>query len=190
MSASSSTFAEYRGSECRPTYSRNASSSSKLYGLFNWTTRASGKLKAGNSAYRGPFRQKNKSNIVTWTHTWVCLSSVSDDTVPDSTDRITLQLAGLGEKHFPLDTSATAQEMYDALEFLFPKLKEAGGFELLRASESGAKDPEVVCIPDGGYTIDYLKAVVHNAKLYIRPLQTDLSLEQCSCGSDVSFNFR
>ena len=34
-------------------------------------------------------------------------------------------------------------------------------------------------IPDGGYTIDYLKAIVHNAKIYIRPLQSDLSLNPC-----------
>ena len=34
----------------------------------------------------------------------------------------------------------------------------------------------VIPIPDGGY---YPKAIVHNAKTYIRPLQSDLSLDPC-----------
>ena len=45
-------------------------------------------------------------------------------------------------------------------------------------------------LPIGGYTTEYLKAVINNAKLYIRPLQTDLNVDQISesssSGCDVS----
>jgi len=43
---------------------------------------------------------------------------------------------------------------------------------------------EVIRMPESGYTTEYLKAVIHTAKLYIRPLQTDLSVEPS--GADVS----
>jgi hypothetical protein len=97
--------------------------------------------------------------------------------VPDATERVTLKMAGLGECRFPVDSSATAQDLCDALEVQYPKLVEGGGFELLRSEESCPRELVVIPIPDGGYTVDYLKAIVHNAKLYIRPLQSDLSLE-------------
>ena len=50
----------------------------------------------------------------------------------------------------------------------FPKLKDAGGYELLRV---GARNRclEVIPIPPGGYTVEYLKDVVQQAKVYIRP---------------------
>lgn len=60
--------------------------------------------------------------------------------MPDASNRVTLKLAGLGEKRFALEANATAQDVYDELVFQYPKLKEAGGFELLRTCKSGSKD--------------------------------------------------
>ena len=97
--------------------------------------------------------------------------------VPDASERVSLKMAGLGECRFPVEVSVTAQELCDALEVQFPKLSQGGGFELLRTEEGCPKELGVIPIPDGGYTVDYLKAVVHNAKIYIRPLQSDLSLD-------------
>ena len=97
--------------------------------------------------------------------------------MPDSEERVTLKMAGIGERRFAVDSTATAQELCDALDSEYPKLSDAGGFELLRAEEGCPKDLTVIPMPNGGYTVEYLKAIVHNAKIYIRPLQTDLSLE-------------
>ena len=36
---------------------------------------------------------------------------------------------------------------------------------------------EVIPIPPGGYTIEYLKDVVQQAKVYIRPIQVDLEVD-------------
>ena len=58
---------------------------------------------------------------------------------------------------------------------------------LLHTCEGGSRELELVRMPATGYTTDYLKAVIHTAKLYIRPLQTNLGLEQCSSDSDVSY---
>ena len=48
---------------------------------------------------------------------------------------------------------------------------------MLRVPEGG-KNLDVIASPPGsGYTVSYLRAVVHHAKVYIRPMQKDLSLE-------------
>ena len=57
---------------------------SKLSPVFDWRTienRRKNKLK--------------KKKIPTWSHTFVCLSCTSQDTIPDSQERAQLQIAGL-----------------------------------------------------------------------------------------------
>ena len=148
----------------------------ELRSLFNWTSRSTtgtGKRRKTGSAAVG---KSKKKKIPTWSHTYVCLAQPDDDTVPDSRDRATLKLAGLGEKRFPIDVYSTGQEFYDELLFQYPKLKEGGGFELLRVPEGGGKDLEVIKVPDGGYNVEFLRAVVHSARIFIRPLQKSLDL--------------
>lgn len=123
------------------------------------------------------FVPSKKKKIATWTHTFVCLSHTSDDTVPDSDYRAELQMAGLGEKRIVLLVCGDVHDIYLELSSQFPQLAECGGFELLRVPEGGGKQLDVIASPENGYTTSYLKAVVHHAKIYIRPLQKDLSLE-------------
>ena len=96
--------------------------------------------------------------------------------IPDGQERAELQIAGLGEKRITISAFADAREIYDELAFQYSKLTESGGFELLRVPEGG-KNLDVIACPSSGYTVSYLRAVVHHAKIYIRPLQKDLSLE-------------
>lgn len=146
---------------------------SELRSLFNWKN----KPRKRRVSASGPSK---KPKVRTWTHTWVCLGRTSDDTVPDASERATLKLAGLGERRFAVDVSLSAQDMLYSLEAQFPKLMEGGGLELLRADEGGCRELQPIEMPAGGYTCEYLKAVVHSAKIYIRPLQDDLNLEPCS----------
>ena len=57
----------------------------------------------------------------------------------------------------------------------FPKLKDVGGYELLRASTGRVL--EVVPVPLEGYSASYLKDVMQQAKIYIRPIQKCLSID-------------
>lgn len=60
----------------------------------------------------------------------------------------------------------------------FPKLKEGGGYEILRYSGGGgAGQKELSLIHPGpfGYTAPYLKDRLGQAIAYVRPLQKDLS---------------
>lgn len=62
----------------------------------------------------------------------------------------------------------------------FPKLKDAGRYELLRAS-SGRR-LELIPTPPDGYTVAYLKNVVQQTKIYIRPIQRSLPMEKAAAG--------
>ena len=118
----------------------------------------------------------------------MCLSSSQQDTLPDGEERASLQIAGLGEKRVTLSAFADVQNIYDELLYQFPKLSKGGGFELLRLPEGGGKQLDVIAAPESGYTVTYLRAVAHHAKIYIRPLQRDLCLDPVK--EDVSFTCR
>lgn len=169
---------------------RSLSCSDNLSSIFNWNPGNSvGQKRKGGT--RGPGSQKRRKSLPMWTHSFVCLSSTQASTPPDSQERAQLQIAGLGEKKISLNTYADAREVYDELIHQFPKLSDGGGFELLRINDrGGAKILEVIIAPDAGYDVLFLKAVVQQAKIYIRPLQKDLSCspskeEVCVCSSSM-----
>ena len=60
------------------------------------------------------------------------------------------------------------------MKILFPKLQAGGGYELLRTSQQSNRSLEVIPPPSSGYTVTYLKGIIGQAKVYIRPLQSDL----------------
>lgn len=115
-----------------------------------------------------------------WTHTFVCLSRHDQQVVPNSDERGHLQMAGLGEKKISIPIDADSGEIYSELYFHFTKLKNGGGFEMLRMADHGSKSLQVIAAPTSGYTVPYLRAVVHNAKIYLRPLQRNLDIDPCA----------
>ena len=63
------------------------------------------------------------------------------------------------------------------MHLTFFSVSQAFLFEFLQIPEGEGKLLDIIAFPDSGYTVPYLKAVVHHAKIYIRPLQQDLSLD-------------
>ncbi len=98
-------------------------------------------------------------------------------------------MAGLGEKKIQLSLDADALCIYSELCSHFPKLTNAGGFELLKV-QSGGKLLAPIQVPANGYSAVFLKSVVHNAKIYLRPVQQDLSLDSSESihSAEVSLN--
>ena len=139
----------------------------ELRQLFNTKAYAGGKRK-GASVFAGGSKRKASQQFKTWTHTFVCLSDPDDAEPPDASERAKLLLAGLGEKK--INVVAHGDIRNDLLEE-YPKLRAGGGFELLRLR---GRDLEVIPIPHEGYTVQYLKTVVQNAKVFIRPIQAPL----------------
>ena len=107
----------------------------------------------------------------------MCLANTDQSSAPDGQERAELQIAGLGEKRITFLADSNSLDIHLELCSQFPRLNEAGGYELLRVPEGGGKSIEVVACPEAGYTVSYLKAVVHNAKVFIRPLQINFSVE-------------
>lgn len=51
---------------------------------------------------------KTKS-VPTWTHDFICLAQTDQDSVPDSFERVSFQMAGLGEDKITLQEDWNAQ---------------------------------------------------------------------------------
>ncbi|XP_065124068.1 uncharacterized protein [Paramisgurnus dabryanus] len=104
-----------------------------------------------------------------------------------------LECSGLGEKRiiFP-DKFCTSDEFKSTLFAEFPKLKDGGGFELLRPhGATRTKTLQVIPCPSEGYTPHYLQDTIgiNSATVYVRPLQKDLDMEpaepNCESGPPI-----
>ncbi len=78
-----------------------------------------------------------------------------------------LQMAGLGEKRFAIPVDYNSPQLHEHILCEFPKLRDGGGYEVLRGIEGGGRELQEISIPPGGYTVEYLKAVVDSAKIFI-----------------------
>ena len=125
-------------------------------------------------------RKKRKPNAVsfkreTWTHTFFCLDNQEQCTPPSTALKEKLQNAGLGRKKICFNCKANAMDVKAKLEEEYPKLKESGGFDILRR---GAQTSELVCIqpPRSGYSVPFLRdsAMLGQAVAFIRPIQKNL----------------
>ena len=119
---------------------------------------------------RGYFQVKE-----TWTHDFFCLASTSAECVPRRPEKMALQNAGLGRKKVVFSSKGSFVDVKEKLESIYPKLKDAGGFELLRMGSPNSK-LFLINPPAGGYSVPFLRdtAGLGQALAYIRPLQMDL----------------
>lgn len=83
----------------------------------------------------------------------------------------------MGKAKVTIPKMASHEDLQAELIKKFPKLKDAGGFEVLRALGSGGGQRELILIRPGAfrYTAPYLKDRMGQAIAYIRPLQRNLS---------------
>ena len=125
----------------------------------------------------------------TWTHDICILGKRTESLTPDRARSEVLTSAGLGRMRvvFP-NKKASHQELQKFLEDKFPKLKSAGGFEILRACGGGGGQRSLLLLPlsDKGYTVPYLKERLNSAVAFIRPLQADLD-ESKYCEEEVQY---
>lgn len=66
-----------------------------------------------------------------------------------------------------------AEHIHQTLLGTFPILAECGGYSLLRLAENSHAMVEI----DGPFSVSYLKDILNHAKLYVRPLQKDITEE-------------
>ena len=83
---------------------------------------------------------------------------------------------GLGLSEAVFNSNGDAEHIHHVVLEKFPVLESCGGYTLLRLAENSHSMVEIEG-PDSGMTVPYLKDILNQAKLYIRPLQKDISEE-------------
>ena len=117
-----------------------------------------------------------KVKTQTWTCKAVCPAGRNDDLVPVSPSlKLALLEADLGEKKIRVeDVTCSKEEFVACIVKHFPKLKECGGFEVLRCLPN-SKSLEVV--PSNvAFSPSLLKTVIGAGRIFLRPIQIDLDM--------------
>ncbi len=111
-----------------------------------------------------------------WEHEFICLAHCGEATPPTPMEKADLIRAGLGPRKLSLFEYGDSGQFHDDLMAAFPKLADGGGYELMRTKQNNNRELCVIPFLSGGYTAEYLKSIVGQAKVYIRPMQKDLSI--------------
>ena len=131
---------------------------------------------------------KKQSKPQSWTVKVFCLSSKFARKVPVTIyERETLVASGLGEKKVVIpNIDCSWDDFKDVLCMEFPKLKSIGGFEILRCIPN-TKDLEVISSTIS-QSPKLLKGVIANGRIFIRPIQKDLVLDEELLPSSQVYN--
>lgn len=121
-------------------------------------------------------KKTKKVKLSMWEHEFICLSSTDEVSPPSPMDKALLIRAGLGPRKLSLFEYGESFEFHETIMSAFPRLTEGGGYELLRTKQNNNRELCVIPPPPGGYTVEYLKNMVSQAKIYIRPIQRNLPL--------------
>ena len=126
----------------------------------------------------GLFRSKKQKTEkrTAWRHKFVCLAYKDQERIPTvDADKEELYQAGLGEKEVAFETLDISQvEFRNLLLEHFPRLKEGGGFQLLKGLPN-SRNMEVLSMAVHTSPA-MLKQRVGVSRTYIRPVQRDLDL--------------
>ena len=134
--------------------------------------------KANFKPYREKSSSKKPGKLLSWTVRVFCLSSRYARKVPVSAhEREALILSGLGEKKVTIPSiDCSWDDFKDVLIAEFPKLSSIGGFEILRCIPN-SKELEIIS-PSISQSPKLLKGVIANGRIFIRPIQKDIELDE------------
>ena len=106
----------------------------------------------------------------------MCLGETDSDHVPTTqAGKMLLEEAGLGEKLIEVPLECTPELFRSVILSAFPKLEGGGGYEMLRCLPNSR---ELVLIGSRvSSTPKLLKRRVGTGRVYLRPLQVNLSLD-------------
>lgn len=122
----------------------------------------------------------------TWKKETVCLRFKDQTKGPDCTEKMELARIGLGLKELSFDSDGDAIYIHSVLLTAFKQLDACGGYTLLRLA-TNSTDLIEIQPPKGGMTVRYLKDIVKSAKLFVRPLQTNIDCDEDSQPEVISY---
>ena len=110
-------------------------------------------------------------------HKFVCLATKAACRVPTSAEKALLSSFGLGEKviKFPSFQTVMLDEFQDILKREYPQLEFSGGFDLLRCKPNSRELEEIPFMVT--YPLPRIHQHVSSGRIYIRPLQNDIKLD-------------
>lgn len=127
---------------------------------------------------RNSLFSKKGGSSSSWSHKFVCLADTDTERVPTSrSEKMILEEAGLWEKEITIpDLDCDSETFRRIVLSAFPKLQDGGGFELLRCLSNSRE--LVLMGPKISNSPRLLRRRVGNGKVYLRPIQRNLSLEE------------
>ena len=141
--------------------------------LFGFNPRAVGKRKATTTKASTAVKKPAKKAV--WSRDCLCMRLHDQDWIPSTEEKITLAAAGLGLKRLSFVQDGDDRHIKDVVYDAFPQLIGRGGFDILRPGEQ-SKTLMVVSPPQDGLTVPYLKDVVNQSKIYVRPSADDIEV--------------
>lgn len=141
--------------------------------LFGFNPRAGGKRKATTTKASTAVKKPAKKAV--WSRDCLCMRLHDQDWIPSTEEKITLAAAGLGLKRLSFVQDGDERHIKDVVYDAFPQLIGRGGFDILRPGEQ-SKTLMVVSPPPDGLTVPYLKDVVNQSKIYVRPSADDIEV--------------
>ena len=135
------------------------------------------KRSRGNKRFSPYEVSRRSASSMTWTHKFVCLSDCSHDEVPNVSDKFKLKCAGLGEKKIVFRLDGKYAELKETLFRAYPALEKGGGFELMRTAAPYSRHLMPISA-QFTTSVSNLKQFIDQARIYIRPIQADLPLQE------------
>ena len=164
-----------RGRESCPDYAAlDAARNKEGQRLFGFNPGNSGRKRRKAVADSEAFPKKKLR--ATWSRDCICLNLHYQDWIPTVQEKISLSSSGLGLKRLTFQQDGDGQHIQKVISDAFPKLPLHGEFKLLRAGSGQSCKQLLVIGPPSGMTVPYLKDIVGQAKLYVRP-NTDIEDE-------------
>lgn len=111
-----------------------------------------------------------------WKKECICLKDSEQEIKPSSEEKIKLAKIGLGLHELVFEANGNAEHVHNTILDKFPVLEYCGGYSLLRLASNSHNFIEIDS-PEGGTTVPFLRDVLNQAKLYIRPLQHTIDEE-------------
>ena len=171
---SSSTSSFFAGSSSTSSSSSRISAIEEHRKIFGYKPSKGGQRRA--KAPRKGHKGIGSGGKKTWKKQCICLRDKEQEWKPNSEEKMQLARMGLGLSEIIFDCGGDADSIHRAILHKFPVLDICGGYSLLRLAENSHSLVEIVG-PEGGLTVPYLKDILNQAKLYIRPLQKDIQEE-------------
>lgn len=124
-----------------------------------------------------PSKVSKATKSTPWSHKFVCLASKAACRVPTSAEKCLLSSFGLGEKviEFPSLQTTMLDEFQDILKRQYPQLELCGGFDLLRCKPNTRDLEDIPFMVT--YPLPRIQQQVSSGRVYIRPLQKDIKLD-------------